>query len=102
VAVLKTCGHFGAGYWATPVHHIWPLLHRDPATRPLACSLLRDFVSGVTNATLAGSADHMLSINEWVNLDGVPSGAKGYVASAANAAAAAHAMMAGGGGCPYP
>ena len=83
------------------MHRIWPLLHRDPATRPLACSLLRDFVSGVVNSTLAHSTDYMLSINEWVNQDGAPSGAKGYVASAANAAAAARAMMAGAGGCSY-
>ena len=53
------------------------------------------------NSTLAHSTDYMLSINEWVNQDGAPSGAKGYVASAANAAAAARAMMAGAVGCSY-
>jgi hypothetical protein len=89
------------GYWATPVHHVWPLLHREPATRALACSLLRDFVSSVTT-TKPGSPIEvdLLRINEWVDTAGSPKGAQGYLASAANAAAAGRAMVAQG-GCSY-
>jgi hypothetical protein len=88
------------GFWATPVHHVWPLLHRDPETRPLACKLLRDFVTAVSNATAGGSVMH--NFNEWVDGEAVSRGAPGYVASASNAAAAAHAMATAGGGCEYP
>ena len=88
------------GYWATPVHHVWPLLHRDPATRALACSLLRDFVSNVTKVDEAHSGVDLSRINEWVDVNGDPKGAKGYLASAANAAAAGRMMMAQG-GCKY-
>ena len=58
------------GFWATPVHHVWPLLHRHPATRALACGLLRDFVSSVT-AKQAGAPSSatidLRRINEWVD-----------------------------------
>ena len=87
------------GFWATPVHHVWPLLHRDPATRPLACRLLRDFVTAVSNVTVGQSV--MRNFNEWVDVAAVSRGAAGYVASASNAAAAARAMSAAG-GCEYP
>ena len=83
------------GFWATPVHHVWPLLHSVPATRSVACGLLRDFVSGATNISLGPLS--LLNINEWVDGEGVPRGARGYVASAANAAAAARTMQANGG-----
>jgi hypothetical protein len=94
------------GFWATPVHHVWPLLHRDPATRALACGLLRDFVSSVTNEPTgaprvpSSPAIDLLRINEWVDAAGSPNGAKGYLASAANAAAAGRTMVAQG-GCSY-
>ena len=65
----------------------------------MACGLLRDFVSGATNISLAPLS--LLNINEWVaewvDGKGVPRGARGYVASAANAAAAARTMQANGG-----
>lgn len=91
-------GYQNGGFWATPVHHVWPLLHRDPATRPLACSMLRGFVTAVNNVTAGSSV--MRNINEWVDVAGVSRGARGYVASASNAAAAARAMAAAG-GCEY-
>lgn len=91
-------GYQDGGFWATPVHHIWPLLHRTPATRALACSLLRDFVTSV-HAGGPGT-DVMRAINEWVDAHGKPHGAAGYVASASNPAAAATTMAAGG-GCSY-
>ena len=86
------------GFWATPVHHVWPLLHRDPSTRPLACKLLRDFVTAVSNVPAGDSVMH--NFNEWVDVEAVSRGAPGYVASASNAAAAARAMAAAG-GCEY-
>ena len=61
----------------------------------MACGLLRDFVSGATNNSLGPLS--LLDINEWVDGKGVPRGARGYVASAANAAAAARTMKANGG-----
>ena len=77
------------------MHHVWPLLHSVNVTRGVACELLRSFVSGATNSSLGPLS--LLNINEWVDGGGVPRGAQGYVASAANAAAAAHAMQANGG-----
>eukprot|EP01047_Picozoa_sp_COSAG01_P065942 COSAG01_NODE_9004_length_2585_cov_24.242558_1_plen_48_part_10 len=47
------------------MHHVWPLLHRDPETRPLACKLLRDFVTAVSNVTAGSSV--MRNFNEWVD-----------------------------------
>ena len=89
------------GYWATPSHHVWPVLHRseDAATRRLACAFLKDFVSGVTNSSLGPLSMH--NINEWVDGAGMPRGAPGYVASAANTAAAARATQANGGCTSY-
>ena len=91
-------GYQNGGFWATPVHHVWPLLHREPATRPLACKLLRDFVTAVNNVSAGGSV--MRNINEWVDVEGISRGAAGYVASASNAASAAK-VIAAAGGCEY-
>ena len=90
-------GYQNGGHWATPVHHVWPLLHSFPQTRTLACTLFRDFVSGVNLVPAGGSV--MRNVNEWVDAAGVARGAPGYVASASNAAAAAR-LMAANGGCP--
>ena len=91
-------GYQNGGFWATPVHHVWPLLHRDLTTRPLACKLLRDFVTAVNNVAVGGSV--MRNMNEWVDIAGVSRGAPGYAASASNAAKAARSMAAAG-GCEY-
>lgn len=92
-------GYQDGGFWATPVHHVWPLLHRDPATRSVACGLVRDFVGSVKQVAIGG--DMMRALNEWVDVHGRPHGAAGYVASVSNAAAAAK-VMAAQGGCPAP
>ena len=77
------------GAWATPLHHVLPVLHR--ANRSFACGQLSALVA---NYFAQGGED----LNEWVATDGKGSGARKYVASASNAHSGA-AWMAAHGGC---
>jgi len=77
------------GAWATPLHHVLPVLHR--ANRSFACAQVKALVS---NYFKQGADD----LNEWVDVNGKGSGAHKYVASASNAHSGA-AWMAAHGGC---
>ena len=77
------------GAWATPLHHVLPVLHRT--NRSFACEQVKSLVS---NYFKQGADD----LNEWVDASGKGSGARKYVASASNAHSGA-AWMEAHGGC---
>ena len=84
----------GPGQYQNGGYHVWPLLFGsavDPAAKALGCALARGFV----NASVVFG-----DVSEWVDGTGKPSGAGGYVSSAANALQAIRQMQRGG-GCAY-